>query len=653
DVLSHYLENLVTPVRNGISDPSPVVRSAAADTFSVLYQMVGHEALDEIITPLLEKLTPDKEDVLDGLCEIMRQNSRQMLPYLLPRLTRPPINVHALCSLASVAGSSLSRQLPRVLDALLSACQTNDQYDPMIDSCEKVVIAVTDEEGVPVLVDYLLKQANKGNVPAIVLLHTYVAKSGVSLNYLMNDLLPGLLHLYMSPNAQIVDHAINAAIGVAQALDQKEMQEAIPVVKKALNFIVAQSKGKPIPGFAHPKALQPLLPMLREAILQALGQMVSVSDVSALKAHVVNITGPLVRVLGDRYPPNVKLAVLETLSKLLDKVDTLLRPFLPQLQSTFLKALQDPTSRPVRLVAGGALARLLRIHLKPEPLVTEILKMLAHSQDQALLETTFVAARALVGKIANPLSEATIQEGYRVCELQYTVSLDTPTELDTSLTVCSGALYGELAISATKGILPFVEYILDVESCSKPRVRHAMAIALQQILMRLPYGSEAESACRSALTAAFTAETPVACAALRAAAHILISQSPNVDRDLLAAVGRSLSHQSVEVRRVSAVILGHVLHSSPEQLESELLKLIVPHLANGAKESNSAVRSASELAMVYAFRFAEGQDGFNKYLQSVEGAAKMVLNELQPALRRVVKNADMALEPINTILSVN
>lgn len=39
DVLSHYLENLVTPVRNAICDPSPVVRSAAADTFSVLYQV--------------------------------------------------------------------------------------------------------------------------------------------------------------------------------------------------------------------------------------------------------------------------------------------------------------------------------------------------------------------------------------------------------------------------------------------------------------------------------------------------------------------------------------------------------------------------------------------------------------------------------------
>ncbi|WKY00789.1 hypothetical protein Q1695_015092 [Nippostrongylus brasiliensis] len=663
DVLSHYLENLVSPVRNGICDSSPIVRSAAADTFSVLYQMVGHEALDEIITPLLEKLTPEKEDVLAGLCEIMKQNSRQMLPYLLPRLTRPPINVHALCSLASVAGSSLSRQLPRVLDALLSACQTNDQYDPMIDSCEKVVVAVTDDEGVPVLIDYLLKQANKGNVPAVVLLHTYIAKSGISLNYLMPEVLPGLLNLYSSTSPQIVDHAVNAAIGVAQSLDQKEMQEAIPVVKKALNFMVAHSKGSVIPGFAHPKGLQPLLPMLREAILQggvelkalageALGQIVSVSDLTALKAHVVNITGPIVRVLGDRYPPNVKLAVLETLSKLLDKVDTLLRPFLPQLQSTFLKALQDTSSRPVRLVAGGALARLLQIHLKPEPLVVEIMKMLANSQDQALLETTFVAARALVSKISFPLAETTIQEGYRVCEMQYNVPLDTPTELDTSLTVCSGALYGELAITTKQFCSKNI--FRDVENCPKPRVRHAMAIALQQMCQTdaSTVWSEAQAPCRAALLAAFAADSAVACAALRGAAHILISQGVAPDRDLLAAVGRSLSHQYVEVRRVSATALGHVLHAVPTKLGNDLLKLVVPHLVNGAKESNSAVRSSSELALVYAFRFNEGQEGYDNYLQSVEGAAKAVLNELQPALRRVVKNADMALEPINTIPSM-
>ncbi|VDM51837.1 unnamed protein product, partial [Angiostrongylus costaricensis] len=644
DVLSHYLENLVSPVRNCICDSSPAVRSAAADTFSVLYHMIGIEALDEIIAPLLEKLTPEKEDVLAGLCEIMKQNSRQMLPYLLPRLTRPPINVHALCSLASVAGSTLSRQLPRVLDALLSACQTNDQYDPMIDSCEKVVIAVTDDEGVPVLVDYLLKHASKGNVPSIVLLHAFVDKSGVSLNHLIDDLLPGLLHLYSSPNPQIVDHAINAAIGIAHALDQKEMQGAIPIMKKALNFTIAQSKGRVIPGFAHPKALLPLFPMLREAILQglpelkalageALGQVVSVSDPNSLKPHVINITGPLVRVLGDRYPPTVKLAVLGTLSQLLDKVTVLLRPFQPQLQATFLKSLQEPSSRTLRLTAGGALARLIRIHTNPEPLVNELLKLLAHSQDQSLLETTFVAARALLAELNVPLSDAAIQEGYRVCQLQYMMSLDTPTELETSLCICSGALYGELAVR-TK------------EFRSKNIFRGELTDASL-------VWSEAQSECRGALLAAFTSEATVACAALRAAAYILISEGSNFDRELLSSMGRSLSHQSVEVRRVAAVVLGHILRSAPCQLENALLKVIVPHLMNGAKESNSAVRSASELALVYAFHFQDGQDGFDNYLLSVEGAAKTILSELQPALRRVVRNADLTLEPISNILTVN
>lgn len=77
--------------------------------FTVLYHVVGNEALDEIICPLLEQLTPEQDHILAGLCDVMRQNSRSMLPYLLPKLTKPPVNVHALCSLASVSGDSLSR----------------------------------------------------------------------------------------------------------------------------------------------------------------------------------------------------------------------------------------------------------------------------------------------------------------------------------------------------------------------------------------------------------------------------------------------------------------------------------------------------------------------------------------------------------------
>lgn len=49
----------------------------------------------------------------------------------------------------------------------------------------------------------------------------------------------------------------------------------------------------------------------------------------------------------------------------------MLKQFLPQLQTTFLKALMD-ANRPVRLRAGTALAQLVLIHTRPDPLFQDV-----------------------------------------------------------------------------------------------------------------------------------------------------------------------------------------------------------------------------------------------------------------------------------------
>ena len=59
---------------------------------------------------------------------------------------------------------------------------------------------------------------------------------------------------------------------------------------------------------------------MKEAAALGLREVIALTSSEALKPSVVNITGPLIRILGDRFMWNVKVAVLETLTLLLSKV---------------------------------------------------------------------------------------------------------------------------------------------------------------------------------------------------------------------------------------------------------------------------------------------------------------------------------------------
>lgn len=65
------------------------------------------------------------------------------------------------------------------------------------------------------------------------------------------------------------------------------------------------------------------------------------------------------------------------------QVEIALKPFLPQLQTTFTKALQD-SNRAVRLKAADALGKLIVIHVKVDPLFTELLNGIRTSDDSAI-----------------------------------------------------------------------------------------------------------------------------------------------------------------------------------------------------------------------------------------------------------------------------
>ena len=59
---------------------------------------------------------------------------------------------------------------------------------------------------------------------------------------------------------------------------------------------------------------------VKEQAARLLGEIIQLTSAAALKPSVVHITGPLIRILGDRFNWNVKEAILDTLGLLLGKV---------------------------------------------------------------------------------------------------------------------------------------------------------------------------------------------------------------------------------------------------------------------------------------------------------------------------------------------
>ena len=106
-----------------------------------------------------------------------------------------------------------------------------------------------------------------------------------------------------------------------------------------------------LPGFGLPKGINAILPIFLQGLMNGTAEQktqsaLAISDIvdrtsgNSLKPFVTQLTGPLIRVVSDRSA-DVRAAILLTLNHLLEKIPTLLKPFLPQLQRTFAKSLAD------------------------------------------------------------------------------------------------------------------------------------------------------------------------------------------------------------------------------------------------------------------------------------------------------------------------
>ena len=165
DQILRFIEIIVKVVQDALSDDDENVRKMAAASFQSLYNVVGDRAFDEVIPSLMVALEKgDSEEkrhrALNGLTGILGVRSRELLPYIIPRLIERPITANhakALSGIADVTSGTLYAHFTTIVPALLGELAEASQHDvdgreeAIRDACRSICASV-DESGVNILI---------------------------------------------------------------------------------------------------------------------------------------------------------------------------------------------------------------------------------------------------------------------------------------------------------------------------------------------------------------------------------------------------------------------------------------------------------------------------------------------------------------------
>ncbi|CAK9099082.1 Protein ILITYHIA [Durusdinium trenchii] len=413
DLLAAYLTQLIPAIQQAIIDDDDSVRNQASTVVALLHNAVGPRATKDVVEWLLEQLEGDEEWgelFLHGLEQLMKKQPGAVLPTVLGELASPtktewtPLQVQGLASLSVVPDrNAVHRAWADVYWA------DPEMQEVAVESAARVVDAV-EQTGLVMLLNELVgpmqdAESARRRVVGAQLLKHFFENTGLDVVPALPLALPALLP---SALADQDEDALSAAMGALNAIVKKCKKEELPPylneVRGTVLKLITDPETKKVdpeiflPGLCNHKGLEPLYPIYQHALVhgspdarevaaKGLGELVDHTTEKALAPYAVKITGPLIRIVGDKFPGSVKKAIVEALRSLLARGGDTLKPFLPQLQTTYVKCLSDPPNsedRPeVREKAAESLGMLVRRAPRTEPLINELCTGVSNQVDPA------------------------------------------------------------------------------------------------------------------------------------------------------------------------------------------------------------------------------------------------------------------------------
>jgi HEAT repeat protein len=411
---------IINMVRASLVDDDASVRSAAAKAFDVLQEHLGAKAIDQTIPTLLEALRQpgaSSDTALQALREVMSVRASTVFPVLIPTLIATPMtvfNARALASLVTVAGHALSKRLIVILGALVKVLEEdqNDELRSAIDEAVRALLAsIEDPEGLNTLMLLLLgwakSDAPKRRISSCNLFAVFCEESDLDSSLYRVDWVRQLVSLFDDQEVPVHTAAWQAFDVFVKSVPKDELESLVVPLRRTIESTGAP--GRYVPGFSLQKGVAPAVPIIiagltngsneqRENAAYAIGDLVERTEESAIKPFVVPFTGPLIRVAtqATTYPPGVKTAILSALASMLERIPGHVKPFFPQLQRTFVKAISDASSAVVRTRAADALGILMHSQPRVDPVVTELVAGARSSEEE--IAASFVLALSNVVK---------------------------------------------------------------------------------------------------------------------------------------------------------------------------------------------------------------------------------------------------------------
>ncbi|KAK7258608.1 hypothetical protein RIF29_24189 [Crotalaria pallida] len=645
--LLSFMNDLILTIRTALCDSVPEVRESAGLAFSTLYKSAGMQAIDEIVPTLLHALEDDKtsDTALDGLKQILSVRTSAVLPHILPKLVHLPLsafNAHALGALAEVAGPGLNFHLATVLPPLLSAMGDDDkEVQTLAKEAAETVVLVIDEEGVEPLISELLKGVSDSQATirrsSAYLIGYFFRNSKLDLDDEAPNMISTLIILLSDPDSSTVNVAWEALSRVISSVPKELLPSYIKIVRDAVSTSRdkerRKKKGGPIliPGFCLPKALQPILPIflqglisgsaeLREQAAIGLGELIEVTSEQSLKEFVIPITGPLIRIIGDRFPWQVKSAILSTLTIMIRKGGISLKPFLPQLQTTFVKCLQDST-RTVRSSAALALGKLSGLSARVDPLVSDLLSTLQGS-DGGVREAILTALKGVLKHAGKSVSSAVKIRAYSVLK-------DLIHHDDDKVRIYAASIIGILTqYLEDDQLTELIQELSKLAYSPDWPPRHGSILTFSSLLRHNP-----ASICSSSLFPAILdclratlkdEKFPLRETSTKALGRLLLyktrtdSSDKALYKDVLTLLVSSTHDDSSEVRRRALSAIKAVAKENPSAILSNGT-IIGPALGECLKDANTPVRLAAERCAVHAFQLAKGSENVQAAQKYITG----------------------------------